>query len=100
MRQTSRTKGRDIAADRTPQLRRPQVDRYCRLYASSIISELHRSVAEHNEIVAAIRMGDIHDVRRALDQNWAGGFERIHGVIEIWRAWKLVGSRLLKRTPR
>lgn len=63
---------------------RPQVDRYWRLYASSIINELHRSVAEHDEIVAAIRTGDIHDVRRALDQNWAGGFERISGLIEIF----------------
>ena len=63
---------------------RPQVDRYWRLYASSIINELHRSVAEHDEIVAAIRNGDIHDVRRALDQNWVGGFERIRGVIEIF----------------
>ena len=63
---------------------RPQVDRYWRLYASSIINELHRSVTEHDEIVAAIRKGDIHDVRRALDQNWAGGFERIRGLIEIF----------------
>ena len=63
---------------------RPQVDRYWRLYASSIINELHRSVAEHDEIVAAIRKGDVHDVRRALDQNWAGGFERIRGLIEIF----------------
>ena len=38
---------------------RPQVDRYWRLYASSIINELHRSVAEHDEIVAAIRKGDV-----------------------------------------
>jgi DNA-binding GntR family transcriptional regulator len=63
---------------------RPQVDRYWRLYASSIINELHRSVSEHDEIVAAIRKGDIHDVRRALDRNWAGGFERIRGLIEIF----------------
>jgi len=63
---------------------RPQVDRYWRLYASSIINELHRSVTEHDDIVAAIRKGDIHEVRRALDQNWAGGFERIRGLIEIF----------------
>ncbi len=63
---------------------RPQVDRYWRLYASSIINELHRSVTEHDEIVAAIRKGDVHDVRRALDQNWAGGFERTRGLIEIF----------------
>ena len=37
---------------------RPQVERYWRLYASSIISELHVSVSEHNDIVRAIRKGD------------------------------------------
>ena len=63
---------------------RPQMDRYWRLYASSIINELHRSVAEHDEIVAAIRKGDIRAVQSALDQNWAGGFERIRGLIEIF----------------
>jgi DNA-binding GntR family transcriptional regulator len=63
---------------------RPQVDRYWRLYASSIINELHRSVAEHDEIVSAVRNGDIHAMRRALDQNWTGGFERIRGLIEIF----------------
>ena len=67
-----------------PQLKDDKVDRYWRLYASSIINELHRSVSEHDEIVAAIRKGDIQDVRRALDQNWAGGFERIRGLIEIF----------------
>ena len=63
---------------------RPQVDRYWRLYASSIINELHHSVAEHDEIVRAIRRADIHDVRNALDQNWQGGFERVRGLIEIF----------------
>lgn len=63
---------------------RPQMDRYWRLYASSIINELHRSVAEHDEIVAAIRKGDIRAVQCALDQNWTGGFERIRGLIEIF----------------
>jgi len=63
---------------------RPQVDRYWRLYASSIINELHRSVAEHDEIVSAIRSGDNSAVCQALDQNWTGGFERIRGLIEIF----------------
>lgn len=63
---------------------RPQMDRYWRLYASSIINELHRSVAEHDEIVAAIRKGDSRAVQRALDQNWTCGFERIRGLIEIF----------------
>ena len=37
---------------------RPQVERYWRLYASSIINELHVSVAEHNDIIKSIRKGD------------------------------------------
>jgi DNA-binding GntR family transcriptional regulator len=63
---------------------RPQVDRYWRLYASSIINELHVSVAEHNEIVAAIRYGDAKAVQGALDRNWTAGYERISGLIEIF----------------
>jgi DNA-binding GntR family transcriptional regulator len=63
---------------------RPQVDRYWRLYASSIINELHVSVAEHNEIVAAIRHGDGAAVQSALDRNWTAGYERISGLIEIF----------------
>jgi len=63
---------------------RPQVDRYWRLYASSIINELHTSVAEHDDIVTAIRKGDGDAVRRSLDRNWAGGFERISGLIDIF----------------
>ena len=63
---------------------RPQVERYWRLYASSIISELHVSVSEHNDIVRAIRKGDAVGVQRALDRNWSGGFERISRLIEIF----------------
>ena len=63
---------------------RPQVERYWRLYASSIISELHVSVSEHNEIVRAIRKGDAAAVQKALDRNWSGGFDRISRLIEIF----------------
>ena len=63
---------------------RPQVERYWRLYASSIISELHVSVSEHNEIIKAIRKGDGVALRAALDRNWLGGFERISRLIEIF----------------
>jgi DNA-binding GntR family transcriptional regulator len=36
----------------------PQTERYWRLYASSIINELHVSVTEHEEIIAALLKGD------------------------------------------
>jgi len=63
---------------------RPQMERYWRLYASSIISELHESVSEHKEIVRAIRKGDAAAVQKALDRNWSSGFERISRLIEIF----------------
>jgi DNA-binding GntR family transcriptional regulator len=63
---------------------RPQVDRYWRLYATSIINELGVSVAEHDEIVGSVRKGDVNAIQRALNQNWDGGFERIRGLIEMF----------------
>ena len=63
---------------------RPQVERYWRLYASSIINELHVSVAEHNDIIRAIRKGDAPAIHVAIDRNWTGGFERISRLIEIF----------------
>jgi len=63
---------------------RPQVDRYWRLYATSIINELGQSVAEHDDIVDSVRRGDATAVQHALNQNWHGGFERIRGLIEIF----------------
>ena len=63
---------------------RPQVERYWRLYASSIISELHVSVSEHNAIIKAVRKGDGVALRAALDRNWLAGFERISRLIEIF----------------
>lgn len=63
---------------------RPQVERYWRLYATSILNDLGQSVAEHHEIVESIRKGDQSAVQRALNQNWNGGFERIRGLIEMF----------------
>jgi DNA-binding GntR family transcriptional regulator len=63
---------------------RPQVERYWRLYASSIISELHVSVSEHGAIVRAIRKGDATGVHHALQRNWSGGYDRISRLIEIF----------------
>jgi DNA-binding GntR family transcriptional regulator len=62
----------------------PQVERYWRLYASSIINELHLSVAEHNDIVAAVGKGDVAAIQRAVARNWSGGLQRISRLIEIF----------------
>ena len=63
---------------------RPPVERYWRLYATSILNDLDQSIAEHGEIVESVRRGDQSAVQRALGQNWSGGFERIRGLIEMF----------------
>lgn len=62
----------------------PQAERYWRLYASSIINDLHLSVAEHDEIIAGIVAGDADRVERGLQLNWEYGCERLARVIDIF----------------
>ena len=62
----------------------PQVERYWRLYASSIINELHLSVTEHEEIIRATRQGDVDAIAAGLRRNWTGGFERISQLIDVF----------------
>lgn len=62
----------------------PQAERYWRLYASSIINDLYLSVAEHDEIIAAVLAGDPDRVERALQTNWHNGCVRLARVIDIF----------------
>jgi DNA-binding GntR family transcriptional regulator len=62
----------------------PQAERYWRLYASSIIHDLHLSVTEHDEIIAAIIAGDPDRSERALHLNWENGCARLGRVIDIF----------------
>lgn len=62
----------------------PQTERYWRLYASSILHELNLSVAEHEEIIAALVDGDPDRLECALTANWENGCERLAGVIDIF----------------
>ena len=62
----------------------PQVERYWRLYASSIINELHLSVAEHAAIIQATRRGDVEAIAAAIRRNWDGGLERISRLIDVF----------------
>jgi DNA-binding GntR family transcriptional regulator len=62
----------------------PQAERYWRLYASSILHDLHLSVAEHEEIIAAIVAGDPDRTERALQVNWENGCARLARVIDIF----------------
>jgi DNA-binding GntR family transcriptional regulator len=62
----------------------PQTERYWRLYASSIIKDLHLSVAEHDEVIRAILAGDPDRVESGLQRNWEMGSERLGRVIQIF----------------
>ncbi|GGH14363.1 GntR family transcriptional regulator [Silvibacterium dinghuense] len=62
----------------------PQTERYWRLYASSIINDLHISLEEHEEIIRAIEVGDANRVEKALMANWGNGCERLEHVIEMF----------------
>jgi DNA-binding GntR family transcriptional regulator len=62
----------------------PQAERYWRLYASSILNDLHLSVAEHEEIIDAVLAGDPDRVEHALQTNWKNGCIRLATVIEIF----------------
>ncbi|MGA2806512.1 MAG: GntR family transcriptional regulator [Terracidiphilus sp.] len=62
----------------------PQTERYWRLYASAIINDLHVSVTEHEEIIAALLVGDLDRLERALCVNWENGCKRLAKVIDIF----------------
>jgi DNA-binding GntR family transcriptional regulator len=62
----------------------PQAERYWRLYASSIIDNLHTSLEEHEAIIGRIAVGDEAGVERGLQLNWEMGAERLGQVIDIF----------------
>lgn len=62
----------------------PQTERYWRLYASSIIDDLHLSIDEHEEIIEAIAAGDADRVERGLRANWENGAQRLARVIDLF----------------
>jgi DNA-binding GntR family transcriptional regulator len=62
---------------------KPQIERYWRPYASSILNDLHLSVAEHAEIITAIRKGQPRAIQKAIEANWTGGFQRVAELINL-----------------
>jgi DNA-binding GntR family transcriptional regulator len=62
----------------------PQTERYWRLYASSIIKDLHISVKEHDDIIQSIEKGDADQTESGLQINWLKGSERLAHVIDIF----------------
>jgi DNA-binding GntR family transcriptional regulator len=71
---------------------KPQVERYSRLYISSLVDELPTSVQEHEVIVRAIARGEPAAAQRAVETNWrnaAGRLARViaqHGERGSWHA--------------
>jgi len=62
----------------------PQTERYWRLYASSIIDDLHLSTDEHEEIIRGIAEGDADRVELGLRANWENGSLRLARVIDLF----------------
>jgi DNA-binding GntR family transcriptional regulator len=62
----------------------PQTERYWRLYASSILDDLHLPIEEHERIIAAIIDGDANRVERDLRVNWENGCQRLARVIDMF----------------
>jgi DNA-binding GntR family transcriptional regulator len=60
----------------------PQAERYWRLYASAILDELDKSVAEHDQIITAISEGDADAAEKGIQVNWQNGVERLSTVID------------------
>jgi DNA-binding GntR family transcriptional regulator len=62
----------------------PQVERYWRLYANSILDNLQYSINEHNDIIRALTDGDADRVEKGLQVNWENGRQRLSSVIDMF----------------
>ncbi len=62
----------------------PQAERYWRLYASSILHDLHFSFIEHNAIIRSVTTGNADELERTLQANWTHGCERLGKVIDVF----------------
>jgi DNA-binding GntR family transcriptional regulator len=62
----------------------PQTERYWRLYASSIIKDLHVSIEEHERIIVGIEKGNAEQVEKGLQMNWLNGAQRLGHVIDMF----------------
>jgi DNA-binding GntR family transcriptional regulator len=61
---------------------KPQSERYVRLYISSLIEEIDRSVRDHQAVADAIEAGDPLGAKEAVLSNWRNAGERLAQVIE------------------
>lgn len=61
---------------------KPQAERYTRVYISSLVTEIHTSVEEHEVIVDAIREGRATEAERSVQTNWRNAAARLASVID------------------
>lgn len=61
---------------------KPQIERYWRLYTSSILDELGVSIEEHEKIIDAIEHGNQDAAQRTVEFNWRHGGDRLVRTIE------------------
>ena len=61
---------------------KPQSERYGRIYSSALIDQIPTSVAEHDDIIAAIEAGEPHAAEQAMRRNWMNATERLARVID------------------
>ena len=62
---------------------KPQAERYIHLYTNSLLSEIDRSVEEHEAIIERIVSGSADGARRAVQRNWRNAAERLERVISV-----------------
>ena len=82
---------------------KPQIERYTRLYISSLVDTLPTSVKEHDVIIRAIAAGDAVTAQHAVETNWRNAAERLAKVIATlgergsWHAWAPTPARKASR---
>lgn len=85
---------------------KPQTERYVRLYVSTLLDELPKSVKEHDVIIRAIARGDGAAAQRAVETNWHNAAARLakiiaeHGERGIWHSWNPVAAPTQSTTRR
>jgi DNA-binding GntR family transcriptional regulator len=60
---------------------KPQTERYVRLYVSSLVEEMAKSITEHEAIIAQIAAGSGVLAQAAVEINWRNAAARLEQVI-------------------
>jgi DNA-binding GntR family transcriptional regulator len=69
---------------------KPQTERYIRVYIGALVDEIHRSVQEHEAVIAGLEAGDPDAAQRAVQANWrraAASLCQVIGVVGERGTW-------------